>query len=129
MYLWLGNDTSPGEPVLTNHTLGNTYYIAIQVDYNSGTDEQTVNAYYADVTAPRPAAGYPLTHSITNLVVNGNPTESAALYFGANGTTSKLRWDGSLDAIAVYDSLLPLSTLQSHVNFVHDPKGTVVSVK
>ena len=125
MYLWLGNDTSPGEPVLTNHTLGNTYYIAIQVDYNSETDEQTANVYYADVTGSG-ASGYTLTHSISNLVVNGNPTGSAALYFGANGATNKLRWDGSLDAIAVYNELLPLSTLQSHVNLVPEPASAAL---
>ncbi len=127
--LYLGDGSGSVATILTNHTLGNTYYVALKIDYDSGTGEQTVNAYYADVTAPRPAAGYPLTQGITNLVVNGDPTGIAALYFGANGSTTMLRWDGSLDAIAVYDSLLPLSTLQSHVNFVHDPKGTVVSVR
>ncbi len=129
LYLRIGDGVTIGQ-VINGLTAGNTYYIALQVDYDSGTGNQTVDAFYADVTdSDEPWSGaYTLTQSITDMVGNGTPTTDDLLFGGSSANYLK-RWSGSLDAIAVYDSLLPESTLQSHANLVYSPKGTVVSIR
>lgn len=98
------------------------YYAALASTYDDGSDTFTLNAYARDLTAEGP-----LVQVLTNAVnaAGDGGLGSTFLRFGKNAASGNNDFNGTLDAVAYYDSILSLADAQSHSNvalaFVPEP--------
>ena len=100
--------------VETGVVLASEHWYYVAVTFQAGEEETTVNAYCADLTGGQRTLKYVLK----NKDVPGVPPMSRlgiGKGFDLTGAHA-YPWAGELDEVAVYDAVLPMEELQSHVD-------------
>ena len=94
--------------VTSTYSNDNWYYVAVKMQ-NSGPDT-LVNAYVANLTAGDTS----LFHSLNNVTISGNFSTAAGLLGIGKFHNSVEPFNGLIDEIAIYNTLLSEATLIAH---------------
>jgi len=102
--------------VVSNYSQSDWYYVA--VNYQNSGGNTVVNGYSANLSA----GDTTLTQSLNNEIITGNySTAATTLGVGIFSQSNLQTFDGLIDEVSIYDTVLSASELDSHLSTLLAP--------
>lgn len=123
-YASYGNNTGTqliGGTTGVTYAASNWYYVAQSWSISGAA--LTLNAWVSDLSAPTPT----LVQTITNLNVTWGGTSTGLLRLGSGSDAGNF-FNGSVDAVAIYNTALSASAIQSNFNVIPEPSTVALAL-